>query len=511
MSQRGRRPGDLAIAARLLPVCFLFFAIFTPGHFRGSDEIGLFQVTRSLFDAGTLAVPPIVHTDRGRDGRHYSHFSSGQPVLALPLFALGRLARAALPEAAQRALAGPEFRTGDLRYGGSVEIFFVSFYGPLAGALLVALFFLFERELGVSQRTALLVSLLFAATTYAATLSTFFLRHVSEAVTIVGALFFFHRFRERGGSRDLWLGSGLASATFLVRLQAAVAGPALGGYLAWCLFQRGGRRLDAALLARALPAVAIPLLLALAASATDDLLKWGKPWNVPVLLTASSRTTPLYVGIYGALLSPGMSVFVYSPLLLLAPWSFPRLWSRHRAEAVAFLALAASFLVAFSGFTGWTGLWSSPGPRYQFLATPLFLLPLGLWIESTRGRAKWLWIGALALAGLFVQVALMSVSWGDLIALMRWKEFSPKFSFLFLPEHSPVVGASRLLLEGRHIDLWIRWLWVGWPGQPPAPSAARAVLAAWAVLFALCALALARRLRRESPAPGLPDPGPVRR
>ncbi len=495
MPQTGGRP-DLAIAARLLPVCFLFFAVFTPGHFRGSDEIGLFQVTRSLFDAGTLAVPPIVHTDPGRDGRHYSHFGSGQPALALPLFALGRLARVALPEAARRALAGPDFRSGDLRYGGSVEIFFVVLYGPLMGALLVALFFLFERELGVAPRVALLVALLFGATTYAATLSTFFLRHVAEAVAILGGLYFFHRFKDRGSSRDLWLGSALASLTFLVRVQAAVAGPALAGYLAWCLFLRGGRRLEAGVLRRAAPAVGVPLLLALAASATDDLLKWGKPWNVPVFLTASFRTTPLYVGIHGALFSPGMSVFVYSPLLLLAPWTFPQLWSRHRAEAVAFLALAASFLLAFSGFTGWTGLWSSPGPRYQFLATPLFLLPLGLWIQATPGRAKWLAIGALALAGLFVQVAHMCVSWGDLIAQMRWQEFQPRFSFLFLPEHSPVVGASRLLLEGRHIDLWIRWLWVGWEGQPPAPAAALSVLGSWAALLALGVLSLARQLRR---------------
>ena len=272
--------------------CFLFFAAFHHGHFRGSDEVGLLQVTRSLHDGATLAVPRFVHTGLGADGRTYSHFSTGQSVLAIPFFALGRLAEALLPESVVRALAGPELLVRKRSAGGRVETFAVGLYGAVAGAILVAFFFLFERALGISLRTAALCALLFGATTYVATQSTFFLRHVSESATILGALYFFFVWKEGGRQQSLWFGSALASLTLLVRFPAAVAGPALAGYVAWCLWVRGGRRLDPRVLRGALPAIAVPLVAALALSGYGDFLKWGVPWNVHQFRTAAS----LYLG-----------------------------------------------------------------------------------------------------------------------------------------------------------------------------------------------------------------------
>ena len=67
----------------------LFYLPFTTGFFRGSDEVGVFQTTRALFETANLAVPEIVHTYRGRDGRNYSVFAVGQPVLALPFYGSG--------------------------------------------------------------------------------------------------------------------------------------------------------------------------------------------------------------------------------------------------------------------------------------------------------------------------------------------------------------------------------------------------------------------------------------
>jgi hypothetical protein len=457
-------------------------------------------VTRSLHDGATLAVPPFVHTGRGSDGRSYSHFSIGQSALALPFFALGRWAERALPEPARRALAGPEVSVRKRPAGGRVEIFAVGLYGPVAAAFLVAFFFLFERALGVSLRSAALCALLLGSTTYVATQATFFLRHVTESAALMGALLSFFAWKAGGPARSLWIGSALASLILLVRFPAAVAGPALAGYVSWCLWVRGGHRLDLRLLRAALPAIGVPLLAALALSAWGDYLKWGVPWNVHQFRTASSLHTPLYVGLYGFLLSPGHSIFVYSPLLLLAPWSLRRLWRERRAEALVVLALTLTFLVSFSRFTGWTGLWSAPGPRYQLVSVGLLLLPLGLWLDRSRSRGPWLAVAALGAAGLFVQVVLMSVSWGGLIDAMGYRESRPKFSFLFLPDQSPVLGAARLVLRGEEIDLWIRSLWVGWPGQPPAPGLALGLAVLWAGLLAGTLYWIARGIRARAPS-----------
>ena len=87
------RAGDRRVAVRLALAFLLLFALFQRGHFSGTDELGLFQMTRSLYVYGSLAVPPFVHTAGGLDGRRYSHFSVGQSALAVPFYALGSLAR----------------------------------------------------------------------------------------------------------------------------------------------------------------------------------------------------------------------------------------------------------------------------------------------------------------------------------------------------------------------------------------------------------------------------------
>ena len=42
------------------------------GHFLGTDEISVYQQTRSLWERGDLAVGSINNTFAGRDGRWYS-------------------------------------------------------------------------------------------------------------------------------------------------------------------------------------------------------------------------------------------------------------------------------------------------------------------------------------------------------------------------------------------------------------------------------------------------------
>ncbi len=491
-------PSDLGVAARLALACFLLLGAFHPGHFRGTDEVGLLQTTRALFDTGSLAVPRMVHTGLGADGRYYSHFSLGLPVLALPFFAAGRGAEALLPEPWRQRLAGPDRMLRQLRMGGSLEISAVGFFGTAMTSLLVALFFLFQRALGTSARSAALCALLLACSTHVASQSTFFLRHSAEATTLLGALFFYFRWKRGGPLRDLWIGSALASLTLLVRFPAAVAGPSLAAYLLWCIGERSGWRLDGPLLRRALPAILVPLAVALALSAGGDWLKWGRPWNVHQLRTASSLHTPLYVSLFGFLLSPGHSVFVYSPLLLMAPWALRRLWRERRAETLVILALCLTFLLSFARFSGWTGLWSAPGPRYLLLAVPLLLLPLGLALDRSGSRAAWACVAGLAVLGVCIQLALMSVSWGGLVEEMRYRESQPKWAFLFMPDRSPVLGALGLALRGERIDLWIHTLAQGAPGYPAAPAAARWIGGLWLAALAASLLWLARGLPAQT-------------
>ena len=209
----------------------------------------------------------------------------------------------------------------------------------------------------------------------------------------------------------------------------------------------------------------------------------------------------LRAGLTGLLLSPGASLFAYSPLLVLLPLWLPGVWRPHRAEAIAVLALTASFLWLCGGFLFWHGLWSSPGPRYLFALTPLLMLPLGPWLDAPKPR----WQRALAIAlaawGAVVQIALMSAHWRHTAERMGYEreltvESQP---FLYEPLRSPIAAQLESLRLGE-IDSYLWSLWFGVPGRAPRRLLACALLLAWALAIAFCA----RRLRASIAASAAP-------
>jgi hypothetical protein len=505
---------DLRVAAWLGVSCFVLYALLGHGHFKSSDEISVYEVTAALWERGDLVVADGPHVFAGRGGRHYNHFAVGQSVLALPFYGLGRLLDAALPEAFGRALAGPR-RPPRGRSGGRVEIWAVLLYPPLASGLLVAVFFLFQRSLGGSAESAAVAAALLATGTYVVNQSAYFLRHTTEALTILGALYGFERYRASGSLRSLVLASALAALTPLVRVPAAVAAPGLAGYLAWALRERARAGDGARRLLQAGLAVAAPLALALAVYAGVNRLKWGTWLYSPMLGQVAHFDTPLYVGLRGLLLSPGASVFLYSPLLLLCPWLLRRFWVTHRAECAAVLVVSASFLLVAASFWSWSGLWSAPGPRYVFVATPLLLLPLGSWLDAARergARAPLRVAVVLGVLGALVQVAVTSSSWNTVVDLNDWRRWEPGMEFLFIPSESPILAGARALGQG-YVDSWIWWIGLGWRSAPPRPGLAVLLALAGALLLVFCARQTLRAVRRHPErwgrmdAPGA-DPGP---
>jgi len=489
---RGSRSGS-RIALLVGCASFLFFLLLQHGHFKGSDELAVYEMSRSILENGDLAVPPLRHTEVGADGRRYSYFAPGQSVLALPLFALAEPLGAVLPTAWSEALAGPPNRRGAYRFGGELEATLVGLFGPLSAAALIALFFVFQLDLGVSPRRAVIVALLVAMSTHTAVMSAYFLRHTTEAITLLGALLLFRRFSQSGSLKTLGIGSALASLTLLIRVPAAIAAPTLASYLVWVLYQRGEWRMGGARFAGVLAAILMPLGIALAIHVGISEAKWGS-WLISPMVEQQGRfNNPLLRGLAGLLLSPGSSIFVYSPLLLLAPFGLTRLWRRERALAAAALALTATWLLFYARFDGWSGLWSAPGPRYLFLLVPLLLLPLGLWLDSPR---RWAAASLLAVAGLFVQLVSTLVRWGSVPGLADYPIVGPdQADFLFEISRSPVLVMTGLLASGGPIDSWLWNLWHGWEGFAGQPGAVVALLGLWTAAASVCGIALRRALR----------------
>jgi hypothetical protein len=506
----GRVGGSSQVKRATWLIAALSLLLFLPlqhAHFKGTDELAMFEMTRSLFERGDLAVPAIRHTEVGREGRRYSYFMPGQAFLALPLYALATPLRAVLPDAATTAIAGPPNRRGVYTFGGELETTLVGLLAPITAAALVALFFRFQTDLGVSPKTAAVLSLLLAATTHTAVMSTYLLRHTTESFLLLGALMLFGRFARGAPLRTLVAGSALASLTPLFRVPASIAAPILAAYLLWVLRQRGAFSGGAERLAQLVAAVLLPLSLAALAYALVNNEKWGAWFASPMVAQQSRFDSPLWRGTLGLLLSPGSSVFAYSPLLVLAPAGLTALWRARRAETLVILGLFVTLVGFYAKFDGWSGLWSAPGPRYLYPLVPLLLLPVGLWIDGIGNAAKlrrvWILVGGLAAVGLWVQIVSIFVRWGSVPAIAGYPVLGPDQSdFLFRFGQSPIVVMSGLLLGGGPKDSWLLALSTGWGRTPGQPGAVIALLATWGVTLGWLGLRLQRTLRADSAPSG---------
>jgi hypothetical protein len=490
-------PTDRRVALRLW-LCFsLFYALFHPGHLQGTDEVSVYETTRSLYERGSLSVAPHQGAYRGRDGRQYSIFSVGQSVLALPFYGIGAALRDVLPDGAARALAGPKMRVETTTWGGTLEIFTTGLYAPFASGLLVALFYAFQRRLDVSRRSALVATALLGTTTYVAMMSIYFLQHTTEAIALVGALLAFLHWKETGARRALAIGSLLASSILLIRVPATVAGLGLALYLLHALWVRS--RKPGFSIAPTAVAIAAPAALVFAVHAGVNYAKWGAWVLSPMLGQYARMNNPLWVGVHGFLLSSGGSIWPYTPLLLLAPFLLRELARRFRAETAAIAVICTTFLLFCSKYDLWTGLYSSPGPRYQFVWTPLVLLGLGPFLDANRGALARAAVGGLAAAGLAVQLVLMTASWPTVIAKGGYLAYQPPKGFLYVARDGPIPQSFLRVLDG---DLG-NWLWTlarGWEGEPGRPLAAAIVLAGMLAALAFAARSLVRALDREKPA-----------
>ena len=487
---------DRSIA--LLLGCTVAFglSILHRGHFLSGDEIGVFFQTRALATEGSLAIPQLPNSYRGADGRIYSQYTIGQSLLAIPLFQFAHVVEPWLPWRVRAAIAGPPTVLLGKPYPVGFEMFAVGLYAPLATGVLAALSFLFARRLGASARSAATASLLLAGCTHAATLSAIFLQHTTETIWVLATFFFWHRFRTDGKPRDLLLGSLFAATLPHIRVAAAIAVPALGGYLLFVLWERWRRRGDAIDVASLALRVALPAAASLAAYLLVNALKWGDLLESPMLRERSTMGLHWSRSLHGFLLSPGMSVFVYSPLLLLAPFAFRNLLRSHRAEAWTILAACLSSLLFYASYERWTGLWAAPGPRYLFTSMVLIMLTFGPWLDVARSFAARASVAVLAVAGACVQLATSVTSFAGLVREGRWESWEPPFGFLFELSASPLAAAFRALGDSAMYDLFVLRLAQGWRGSPPAPAAALTIALLWAIGSVWLAVVLKRKLAR---------------
>lgn len=285
----------------------------------------------------------------GQDGRRYSKYGLGEPLLLLPAALAGR---------------------GNQRLVERLA----AYEQALFAALAVLFFFLLAGAAGFAEAAAAGFALVFAfgspELAYA---------HDQFDVTASGAAL-------------------LAAVWLWLRGSAAGAGAAAAG----ALLIRTGNLATVLPLAvwiglaapRRLPAFVGPVALAGALIAGYDLIRFGSIFQTGYTLAQDmGRFGVPWTGAAGLLVSPGKGLVWYCPAFAVALAGFPDLYQRRRALALFCAAALAANLLFYGAYQFWPGDWAW-GPRYLIPVLGLALLPAA----EVRAKAALLLAAVLGFA-----------------------------------------------------------------------------------------------------------------
>jgi hypothetical protein len=433
----------------------LYFAVFT-GHPVSGDERLLFDMARSLTVDGTFELALSADQRPAFDVAPHEIMPSAdveplQAYLSAPLVLVARL----LPEI------------------GVMHT--VWLFNLLVTALTGALLYAYGVQLGYTRRAAALVALIFGVGTIALPYTQMYFREPLLALCGLAAAYLSARWRA-APRQAIWLLAAFGAVVAAVLTKQAGAIFAIAPLLS-LVSVFGTRRHAWRVLA--LSAALVILLVALLSA-----LRWdstiGRLLSAERLERAAQNLTealPAY------LISPGFSIWVFSPILLAGLLGAAQLWRDKRAQlALLPLAILLGFAIGHPLLHGdyWYGglAW---GPRFLVPVTPflcLWLLPVAKALLADTARLGKLAFASLLLLSVAVQLVAISLPptrYGAVLA-----EASQR-------EGRPIVAWREGVWDVRYQPIWTTLRQIG-----SAPSAV-----AWDVLHVggsvlpLCALSVA--------------------
>ena len=352
--------GPLLFAAALAG-----YVMTAGGSMATTDAVVAYDLTRQMVDHGSIALSGDLIGNpayQGVDGRFYSPFGLAQSVWNVPFYLAGRLAG--------RALAA------DPDKAEMVTKAVVTLGNTVPAALCVFVTWLFARRWSASRRAAVFVAAVVGFATSLWPYSKFGFNVPLSALLLVAAHYAAWRAAEGASRSYAWLSGIWIGCAILTRHEFAIAAGILVCWLASGVRQHRWR-VVAWWGAGLLPEVLL--------WAAYNLVRFGSPLDAGYLRDqVPAWGGSVLGGVIGLLLSPGASLFLYSPIAVLGVWALVRAGGAHARFARFVLVEAAIFMLFYAQLGNWIG-GRSYGPRYLVPFLPLICLPLTDWWLDGRG------------------------------------------------------------------------------------------------------------------------------
>jgi hypothetical protein len=394
---------DRILQASDVFVAFLCLYLLSSGRSSPlGDAVAMWRSAENLVRHGSFAIDFAwpMNAPAGRDGRFY-------PVAAL-LAVLIHVPGAAL-EAALSALAPS-------RANQFVAI--ASRLGPVTvGAAVPALFFRLLSRLGYDRRQAGWTTLLLGVGTSIWVYARISYSEILQAACFLG---FFATLLDAAQSptRGALVRFGLAAGLLLNTKNIYLA--CLPGALAFVVWHLRPRATSVRV--RLLAWAGLGFLPGVVALGWYGWVRWGSVFATGYegVTHGFWRENPL-VGLWGQLLSPGKSLFLFSPPLILALFGLRRFLLRRREVGWAIALTVGPVMLIYSRYLFWSGDWGW-GPRYLVFALPVLLLPAAELFgrpasDAPRRRGLRIGVWAALLGGAAIQCLGAAFGWDDFILI----------------------------------------------------------------------------------------------
>ncbi len=484
---------------------FAWFVLWSPDRPLSSPDEEIYLRTTLAFREGETSIEPLPDgfgTRRGRGGKQYPQYGPALSFLAAPWVAVGDSLAGTVLDMPQGDTDNPAFHEDWERFAETFYSFtrhWIGYFNGVVTSLTVVILFLWASRIS-NPRVGFLVAAFYPLLTIAWPHGRTLFSEPLAALGIFAALWLLLRDKQTLGAQSEKRIAGLIPSEILAGicyalavltrvdslsvapplfLVAALRRPAKSGdHTAGSLSDFQVLDLKSWTFAR-LVKFAAPLFVAVLLIGYYNHLRFGLPWATGYedQPEGINFDTPVLIGLHGFLLSPGRSLFVFSPILLLAPFGFYHLWNKDRLLCAALLCTTAFLTLAMSCWRNWAGGWDW-GPRHIFQVTPLLALSLAAcpwkaWWRSYRWRAA-----LLSLVALSFGVQLLGVS-EDAVEVVRAVARHP-FDLQFMvydPYRIPPVRHFQALQSIPNNLLWWQsfqlgrsWCWVvlipliGWFG-----------------------------------------------